>query len=110
MTGIALGLMSTIEKLKLLFKLNQVAGAVAKVDKETQNMYDWKKTIGKMAKDFAVTSAGLAVSAVLVHYSDPIVLGQLLSTLPGQVSVIVVPLASSAIVGALNWWKNRDKE
>jgi hypothetical protein len=101
--------MNVLGKIKLLHKLNKVFGAVEKVDKESKNMYEWKTTLTKVAKDFVITSGSVAVGAVLLHFSDPVVLGQLLSTLPAQVSVLVVPLASSAVVGALNWWKNRNK-
>lgn len=98
--------MGTLDKLKLLFKLNTLANAV---ERETKMGYDIKVGAAKALRDFAITSAAVGGAAILSYFAVPENLAKVLGFLPDTIEHASIAVISPLIVLGLNFLRERNK-
>lgn len=99
--------MGTLDKLKLLFKLNTLANAVEREAK--MNNYDFKVGAAKALRDFAITSAAVGGAAILSYFAVPENLSKVLGFLPDTIEHASIAVISPLIVLGLNYLRERNR-
>ena len=95
--------MKFTEKVRWLFRFKALNDAVEKEG----HMYDIKIGARKALKDFLITSAAIAGSALASYYAVPEHLAEVLGFLPSQIQTASIAIISPALVFFLNWLNNR---
>ena len=68
--------------------------------------YEWRKSLGKAVKAFALQAAAVVILALAGWLSNPVAMADALKDVPG--ALYLVPILASVGAAMQNWWKHKD--